>query len=220
MEKKVSPHEIYGSFKGSRYYLFSTVKGLSSEEERFKRSYTTVAPDAVALPVSPSGLHALREYHGEPISMTTPERIYAKHLSMFGEVRIPHPVYLKCLEYAGEDMIPVYPLDMDEETYSECYTRFITGLEMIFSSMREKRLEHRIFKSKDPFEFAVEWDSAINSSKGYRQLEASREVFMADRLITILEKHHVVLAVVEHERLNGIIKHLIARTGEGNPLSR
>jgi hypothetical protein len=214
------PHETHGSYGESRYCLFSTVKGLTSEVTRFLDIYHKVVPDVLALPISSSELKALRRYRGESVEMTTPERIYAKNLSRFGEVKIPHPVYVDCVERARDDVIPVCPLDLDDVAFSECYARFITGMEMVSASVREKILNGREFKSTDPFEFAIEWDRAINSSKGYRKLEDCREAYMSEAIVKLLRKHHVLLAVIEHERSHGIIRRIASMTPASKPKAR
>lgn len=211
--KNVKPlHETFGEIGGSRFCIFSTVKGLCSEKDRFLKVYAKMVPDALAVPISEEELKGLRKYRGERIDMTTPERIYAHHLSTFGEVSIPHPVYVECVERAKEDVIPIYALDLDEVSFSEAYVKHISGLEMVSASIREKALSGKEFDKKEPFAFALEWDRAINPSKGYRRLEKRREEHMAGRIIDLLGKHHVLLAVVEHERSKGILEHVASRT--------
>jgi hypothetical protein len=205
-------HEAFGKIGGSKFCIISTVKGLCSEKDRFLETYARTVPDALAIPISEEELNGLRKYRGEQIDMTTPERIYAHHLSTFGEVRIPHPVYVECVERAKEDVIPIYSLDLDEVAFSEAYVKHISGLEMVSTSIREKALASKEFEKLDPFDFALEWDKAINSSKGHKRLEKSREEHMAGRIIDLLDKHHVLLAVVEHERSHGILERIATMT--------
>jgi len=213
-------HLICGRCGRSTYYMFSTVKGLLSEKGRFSDSYHETVPDALALPISGGELAALKTYRGEPVEMTTPERVYSQQLSRFGEVRIPHPVYTACVEIAKEDVIPIYALDMDDISFSETYVRHITGFQMISTSIKEKTLMSRQFRARNPFDFVIEWDRAINSSKGYRQLELARERHMAGRITELLQRHRVLLAVVEHERSNGISEHLASMPLSGKPTVR
>lgn len=208
-------HMMDASIRGSRVCIFSTVKGLTSERERVREAYTRLAPDAVALPISEESLGGLRAYRGEPVEMNTAEAIYAHHLSRFGAVHIPHPAYTEVLELADDDGIPVHAIDMDEETYTEVYLKCISGLAVVLSSFRERRLASWMPRAKDPFRFALEWDRAINASSGFKRLERMREKHMAERILALAGRCGVMLVLIEHERSHGVIEKVMA-TAEGS----
>jgi hypothetical protein len=68
-------------------------------------------------------------------------------------------------------------------------------------------LRHR-FRAASPREFVLEWDRVVNRLRGYRALEASREMWLAKGACRMAEKYPKTLVVVEYERLHGVLKYL------------
>jgi len=190
------------------FYLVGVVKGLKKEGERVVKLITEIAPDAIALAVAPEEVGGLREYTDQEVEMSKIEEAYAKHLSRWGKVELPPPPYLDALRLATAKLAPVYGLDFDEETYSTLYVELVTGLRMIAAGIMEDGLLEQEFKAEDEFGFALEWDRAVNRTKGHKQLESERENHIAGEIARFAVKHERLLAIVEFERLDGICRHL------------
>lgn len=198
----------------SRVHLIGVVKGLVSEAEKLKKNMQSsdLDFDVGGLPISKEELEGLRDLMGEgseegpetDIEPSTPEKIYAEKLSRFGEVSLPPPAYTFFLKYCSEHDIDIKAFDMDEEHYTMAYCDHVTGVQWIRQALREKRLSRKKIKAKTPEEFALKWDEIINKLKGFQELEEHREEIMAKN-IRRLSKKGVMIAIVEEERMEGII---------------
>ena len=99
---------------------------------------------------------------------------------------------------------------MDEVTYTETYVNCVSGLEVVFQGRLERRLKKKQFLAKTPRDFVLEWDAEVNGPPGFAQLQARREAFMARRLREIATPKASVLAVIEVERVRGVLASLRA----------
>jgi hypothetical protein len=190
--------------------VLGTVKGLVRDADLAERTFQEVDPSAVALHISPEellGLEAVVKGEIEEVPLSSYEMVYAKKLSGFGEVQVPSPSLVKIFKKAKEKEIPVIPLDMNEETYSDVYIEKISGISMIRTSLKLKGVNRKRFKSKTAEEFSLEWDRAVNS-KAYMKLESFRENHMADEIGKALSKYSPLLCVVEFERMKGIVSRI------------
>lgn len=194
---------------GSTLFLLPTVKGLSSEVGRVEEGFDEVEPEMLALPLSDDALEDLRLLAGgdkEKLTVSHFEETYYKHLARFGEVRVPPPNFEAALVMAQERGLPVEAIDMSEEEYTDAYTSNVSTLSWLFEGKRFKKLAKRKFKASTPQEFAVEWDQAVNRLKGFRALERARERHMAGRLAELAKGGKRILAVLEYERYDGVLK--------------
>lgn len=187
--------------------ILGTVKGLVKDAAIAERIFMETSPKAVALHISPEelkGLEAVVKGKIKEVPLSSYEMVYAKKLSVFGEVQVPSPALVTMMKSAKKHKIPVLPLDMDEETYSEVYIRTIGGLSMVWTSLRLKRVNRKKFKAGSPEEFSLQWDRYVNR-KTYQRLERLREEHMAEEIKKFLTDHKPLLCIVEVERFEGII---------------
>lgn len=140
--------------------------------------------------------------------LSTTEKIYAREMSRFGEVQVPPPSLVEACRISLKDKIPLVPLDMDDGSFSKQYTELIGGTTLVRQSLRLKRINRRKFRSDTPEGLAIEWDRSINRFRGFRRLEEKREENMASGIRSVCNGHSRVLAVLEYERMSGIISHL------------
>ena len=193
----------------SRVYLLGTIKGLKSEEEKVKKAYHFSKPRVIGLHISSEemkGLKAVIKGKIKKTGLSHGEEIYASNLAVFGEVQIPPPSLVIAYRMARSRNVPLAPLDMNEEEYTRNFTEKVSTFHLVSQSFRLKRLRKRSFNCPDAESFALAWDSAINRSKGYRALETERERRMAENIYYLAKEHARVLAVLEIERLPGIMK--------------
>jgi hypothetical protein len=183
------------------------VKGLANDAVLAERLFDEIDPSAVAFHISPEelkGLKAVAAGKIKQVPLSSYEMVYAKKLSVFGEVQVPSPSLVSVLKKAQKSGKTIIALDMDDESYSDQYTKDISGLSMVRTSLRLKTINRKKFTSTTPEEFSVEWDRAVNT-KSYMKLERARERFMARGIRNALKKHKPLLCIVELERMIGLL---------------
>jgi hypothetical protein len=198
---------------GCTLSLLPTVKGLERERKPVREGIQSVLPAVVALPVSKEALRGLRAiYRGaEPeLFLSHYEEIYAVKLTRYGKVCVPPPSFTEAYAVCAEKRIKVKAIDMDEEDFSNAFVQNISTPNLVYHSLRWRWLKRKRFKAATAREFALAWDRAVNSLKGFRNLEDRREEHMARELWRLASRHHSVLAVLELERMDGIISKLSA----------
>lgn len=189
--------------------LLPVVKGLVSEEGAVSRSFDEVRPDVIAISISREdleGLHRREDYDKyEPSDL---EIIYQAFLESFGEVRIPPPAYVRALEISEERGTPIIPIDMNEELYTETYCQKVRTRDMIRESFFARRATGKTYDLSSPDAFARSWDARVNRARGFRELERAREAHMANALRRLSGRYSKILAVIECERLEGVVRTL------------
>ncbi len=192
--------------EGREYLIMGVVKGLKPEYDAVLSALKEFSPDLACVGISPEEVEGLRCYLEEPFEydVSDYEVIYAKHLSIFGEIFLPPPAYVAAVRYALENNIPVVPLDMDDEKYANAYVAAVSGWDLIRHSLRKRRLYRKKFRATTPEEMAILLDREIRKVRGYDMLEKTREKHMANHLLEVEGER--VAAVVEVERFDGIVK--------------
>jgi hypothetical protein len=189
--------------------LLPVVKGLASEEDAVMGAFEAIAPDVIAVSISREELIALRvreDYDKyEPSDL---EIIYQAFLEKFGEMRLPPPAFVKALDISESRGTPVVPLDMNDQVYTEAYCNNVSTWDMIRESFFARRATGKKFDLSTPSAFACSWDARVNKAKGFRELENEREKHMAAALRDLAKIYHNILAVVEVERSEGVLRAL------------
>jgi hypothetical protein len=192
---------------GSTVRILPVVKGLVSEGDEVEKAISEENPDAIAISISKEELTALgtkADYDKyEPSDI---EEIYAILLEKFGEVKIPPPCYVRAYDVGTAKNIPLVPIDMNEELYTETYCYEVGGLDLIRESMFVKRAHRKRFDFESAGAFAADWDKKINKPGGFRNLNLKREEHMAEALRKLTGKYRKILAVIEYERAGSVEK--------------
>lgn len=195
--------------------LLPVVKGLVSEGDAVVQAYEEIAPEAIAVSVSREELIGLRNREDydkyEPSDL---EIIYQAFLERFGEMRLPPPAYVKALDLSESKGTPILPLDMNDEVYTEAYCNNVGTGDMIRESLFARRATGKKFDLSSPCAFARSWDARVNKAKGFRGLENERERHMAAALRDLAKIYRNILAVVECERSEGVLRVLEAPPAE------
>jgi len=194
---------------GSIVSILPVVKGLVSEEETVANAFVDANPDAVAVSISREELEGLRKTEDydkyEPSSL---EIAYAENLATFGRVVIPPPCFVKSLELCDKSTVPIIAIDMDEEEFSDTFCDSVGGLDLLRESVFAGRAWKKRFDLSSPENFVVDWDKRVNRASGFRDLERARERHMADALTEAARSYRRILAVVEVERVEGVIENM------------
>jgi len=185
---------------------FPVVRGLPSEGIAAARAVASTAPDVVALSISPEELDGLRHHAGEPVAPeNVEEEVYVAGLSAWETPVKPPPCFTEALRAAEGSGLRVEALDMDEETYTDAYTKWVGAVELLFQGRAHSKLVRRKFRAETPREFVLEWDAEVNRSAGFARLQLERERHMASRLHEIAVRARRILAVIEVERSKGVL---------------
>jgi hypothetical protein len=203
--------------------ILPTVKGLTRERKRVREAVEAVGPDVLALPVSMEGLKGLGAIHRgkEPeIFLSHYEQIYALKLSRYGKVGVPPPSYTEAFAAASERGIPVKAIDMSEDEFADAFCDDVSTTNLVYHSIRWRWLRRKSFRdATNARQFVLAWDRAVNSLKGFRNLEGRREQLMARRLISLSKRYQNILAILELERMEGVVRRLeaggLAPLGDG-----
>jgi pheromone shutdown protein TraB len=190
---------------GAEVTVIGVLKGLVKEEDKVAKAFADYRPDGVAISASKEELAALRakETHSD-YELSSLEEVYKVYMDHFGEVRLPTPAYLKAIELADEAHLPLIPIDMNDEEFTDIYCKRIRGVDMVREGFYTRSIKRRKYRIGSAEEFALDWDKKVNRAKGFRQLERDREEHMARTLRNMSSKYKSILAFVEYERSAGV----------------
>jgi len=187
-------------------HILPVIRGLESEVGVVQDAFEETDPDAVAVSISKEELAGLRDLRGdEEFELSSMEIVYADRLSNFGVVRMPPPCFLAALQLCLEHKIPIVPVDMNEEVYTDTYCEVVGTLDILKESMMAKRIGRTAFAMETPEEFIIDWDRRVNRSRGFRELQLRREAHMAEVLESVSRKRGSLMAVIEMERVEGVV---------------
>lgn len=189
--------------------LLPVIKGLISEVQEVEDAIKETAPKALGISVSKEELETLGilgDRDARPSSEH--EKAYVKGLQRFGDVRKPPPCYVEGLAQAKRLRIPCVALDMDESLFSEAYCNFVSVVDVMKQTRDSRTILDKDFKAESSGEFVLEFDAYVNRHRGFERLEREREKHIALRLSKMAEKWPRVLALVDAERVNGVLENL------------
>ncbi|MDR0791302.1 MAG: hypothetical protein LBE47_02055 [Methanomassiliicoccaceae archaeon] len=186
--------------------ILPVVKGLLSEYDRV-RDHIIDSYDTFAVSLGKEDIIAvgMRKELEEDLYIEDVDVVYLHHLGKFGETAAPAPAFSALVDVCNELSRPVQPLDMDEESFSAVYCDIISTFELLGESRLAKKAVKKKFDMSSAENFVISWDTFVNSSKGFRELTRLREKYMANRIKLLAKNSERMLAVVETERINGIM---------------
>ena len=195
--------------------ILPVIRGLKSEVKLVVDVFDEVNPDAVAISLSKEEVEGIRNLPEdyEPM-LSRYDEIYIRGLSRFGEVAAPPPCYVAAIEIADSQGVPIVPIDLDEESYTELYCASISGTALFRNSTRTWYLARRQFAADTPEEYVLKVDRAFNNMSGFRRVESERASWMAKRILKASGDAGRLLAFIEYERekdVAGLVKDRLAR---------
>lgn len=197
---------------GAVVRILPVIKGLKSETDRVRLAFEHVRPDKVAVSLSKEEVDGLRNIPDdfEP-ELSRYDEIYAAGLERYGEVAAPPPCYVATVELADHLGIPLVPVDLDEDAFSELYCAAVTGPALFRHSTRTWVLKRRRFEAETAEEYVLKWDRAVNNMEGMRLIELKRAEAIAKGISDLASSDTALLAVVELERA-GQVERILSRT--------
>ncbi len=189
---------------GSQVFVLPVIKGPISDGEKVRTAIMDIRPDAVGISISKEELEGLRAYQGEEIELSDLEEAYKAGLSEFGEVQLPPPCYLEALKACDELGVPIIPIDMNEDLFSDRYCELVGGLELMKESFFSHRIARKRFNLESAEAFVLDYDRKVNGGRGLSALNAEREAHMARSAEEMAGGRSRVLLLLELERADGV----------------
>ncbi|AKA47871.1 hypothetical protein IX51_00860 [uncultured archaeon] len=177
------------TINGTRVTLFGGIKGLVSEGEALRRGLIINRPDVILITISEEHVEGLSEFMKDPFEMILSdyEIIYGVHLSVYGEVMTPPPIYTESVRYAEDNGIEIIGLDMNEGEFSKLYSKKVGTFALVRHSVRKRRLIKKEFKDRTPDEFVKSWEERVNNIRALREVDRIRVEKMENSLMEHLE---------------------------------
>ena len=184
----------------SEIRILSTVKGLVSESDIVESEIESFDPDLVALGIGPEEVNGTREWNGEPYDMSGWDEIYGLSLrKIVGDkgVKLPPPSFSTAIKVSDSKKIDVVGIDMDEESFTEAYTKNISTWQLFKRGRLEKSMSKAGIEGKTPEEIALNMESSIRELSGFANLERERVKTMAENLRVQSETRKKILSIIE-----------------------
>ena len=184
----------------SEIRILSTVKGLVSESDIVESEIESFNPDLIALGIGPEEVNGTREWDGEPYDMSGWDEIYGLSLrKIVGDkgVKLPPPSFSTAIKVSDSKKIDVIGIDMDEESFTEAYTKNISTWQLFKRGRLEKSMSKAGIKGKTPEEIALNMESSIRELSGFANLERERVKTMAENLRVQSETRKKILSIIE-----------------------
>jgi len=192
---------------GCTVTVVPVIRGLVSEKENVRRLFENEY-DAVGVSLGPEDIEILskRDETTEKPDISDLDAVYAHLLMRFGEVDLPVPAYAELVDACKERSIELIPLDMDDETFTELFCEKVRPMDLLRETKVAKKAMKHVFTAATAGEFAVEWDDYVNRKiRGFELMSLQREVFIANEIAHHAAGKATMLAVVELERMAGIL---------------
>ncbi|MDG6221420.1 MAG: hypothetical protein QCI38_08255 [Candidatus Thermoplasmatota archaeon] len=188
------------------------VKGLKSNEFLVRDAIYRIQPEALCLPVAQDGIDDMKTWDGEmqDLPLSNEDLVYIHGLKDFGEVSLPPPGYLAALDEAKQKDIPIVALDMDEDSFSKLFCDKVSVFELWSRGRLPRKLLKRKIVADSPEEYAMTWEALLRRNKGSANVEEEREKHIYKALVQAAMGRKRILAIVEYERKEGILRHLPA----------
>ncbi len=196
---------------GCQVTLLPVIRGLVSEGDRVAKSFHELAPDCVALSISPEELKAQREHDGKPLESmcgTPEENVYESGLAKFGDVERPPRCFSVAVKVADAAGMRVVGVDLTEEDFTRAYVSLVSGWDFVRKALGRGSFNRARFDLTSADAFVLDWDRRLRKIRGYDLLEKRREAEIAKGIIELAGKTAHLLVVIELERAPGVAERL------------
>jgi len=191
--------------------ILPIVKGLVSEAEKVKDAYGNYEAYAVSLGIEEIMALKQRDEIEDIQELSEIDTVYAYHLSAFGDIESPTPAFCELIDLCSKDSIDVIPLDMNNVEFSEMYIQNVKTMEFVKEHRLAKKGMKRHFDMSSPESFAISWNNYLNKVKGYMRVSQKRYEYIASQIVDIAKYRRSLLAVVEAEGIDSILKNIEQR---------
>ena len=112
-------------------------------------------------------------------------------------VKLPPPSFSTAIKVSDSKKIDVIGIDMDEESFTEAYTKNISTWQLFKRGRLEKKMSKAGIEGKTPEEIALNMESSIRELSGFAKLESARVKAMLTNLRLQSETRKKILAIIE-----------------------
>jgi hypothetical protein len=187
--------------------VLSTVKGLVSEAKVVEKEIDSFDPSLIVLGLSEGEIEGIRNWDGEPYDLSGWDEIYGLSLRKLlgnNSIRLPPPSFTNTIKIADLKNIPILGLDMDEETYTDEYTKNISTWQLFKRGRLEKAMVKSGIEGNTPEEIAMNMENSIRQLSGFNNLETSRVNYMVSKFRENLDNERI-LAIIEISNAESLI---------------
>ncbi|MCI4339040.1 MAG: hypothetical protein L3J68_01745 [Thermoplasmata archaeon] len=194
--------------------LLAPVRGLAAEVAPVIAQLGSYRPEVVGVGLSADEMQALNQYfvvsEGDPVvPLTSIETSEVRGLSRFGEVRVPNPVFIEILRWAGERALPVEALDPSDDRTATLFTEHIGYVELVRRTVKERAVSRRPPTPSTPDEYALEWDREVAGGRGSRGFAGARDRHLVRGAQRIGAGRSRIAVVVDRERFD-LVRELLS----------
>jgi len=189
--------------------ILPIIRGLVSECEKVVSALENKKYDCAAVAMGADQVEQIlkrAEAEEDYPDVADLDVVYADFLMNFGPVDLPIPAYVTIIDMCQQLEMELIPLDMGEDLYTDLFCQKVSTMQLFKEDkVARKALKHS-FDLSSAEEFVLEWDAYVNKRlKGLCLLSMEREAFIADTLANSTEGRTNMLAVIELERIPGIL---------------
>jgi hypothetical protein len=194
--------------------LIAPVRGLAAEVAPTLAQLESYAPEVVGVGLSTDELQALNQYfvlsEGDPVvPLTSVETSEVRGLARFGEVRVPNPVFVEILRWAGGRSVPVEALDPSDDRTASLFTQHIGYVELVRRTVKERGAARRPPTPATADEYALEWDREVAGGAGSRRFASARDRHLVRGAQRVGAGRSRIALVVDRERFE-LVRELLA----------
>ena len=183
--------------------LFGGIKGLVRDGDDLRNELYQERPGSIYIVLSKEQIDGLSAFIKDPfeLSMSDYEISYGLHLSIYGEVMTPPPIYIEAVKYAEENGKELRPLDVPEKEYTDFYTKNVKLFDLLRNSLRKRHVTRMEFGDTSPEDFVMRWNATMNRVSGLRKVEEFRLSYIERKIDEYLDtdKEHSVFIITELE---------------------
>jgi hypothetical protein len=206
----MSQREWLPEIRGSNIVILGVINGLVSEIEIVKEALEKHKPQALGVALSGSEVEGVRIWNRD--SSAKPEytefdAFYTREMSKYGEIKLPSPSFSYTVAVSDATGIPLYPLDIDDDEYSELYLRNVSPVSLFFSSLLNGRSRKKSVGGTVE-EAVCTIDRLAMRPKGLAAVEREREKHIAENIRSHSKDYSPFFAVVAYERVGGVLHFL------------
>jgi hypothetical protein len=190
-----------------RIILLGVNKALKDSGKLVEEALNAENFDLILISVTEEEVDGLRKYMNSPVEveMDDVEIIYEYFMKNFGETSIPPEAYITAIRIADQKGVEIKGIDIPSGAYEDIFVDNVQLSDMLFLSLRRRRLLKRRWNFSDPNTFISQWDSYLNKG-GYMKVEKERAKHMAAEIVN--RKRGNTVVIVESERFSDLVDDL------------
>ncbi len=206
----MSQREWLLEIRGSSVVILGVINGLVSEIEIVKEALERHKPGALGVALSASEVDGVRIWNRDSSAKpdyTEFDAFYTREMSKYGEIKLPSPPFSYTIGVSDAAGIPLSPLDIDDDEYSELYLKNVSPVSLFFSSLLNRRSRKKSVGGTVE-EAVCTIDRLAMRPKGLAAVERERERHIAENIRSQCKEYSPFFAVIAYERAGGVLHFL------------